>query len=100
MRVVLLIVFGLAACGSALAEVKSSMRIATEAEIRMVLRGTSELKAGKNGWEYRQGSRVGYKISNGQMCVFQSGRQSCFTMYYDGKRLEMMDKRGNREFLN
>lgn len=76
------------------------MRIATEAEIRMALRGTSDLKESKSGWEYREGSRVGYKISNGQMCILQSGRQACFTMYSDGKRLEMMDKRGNREFLN
>ena len=45
----------------------ASMRTASETEIRQHLPGTSELKEGKNGYEYRDGNKNGYKITNGQV---------------------------------
>lgn len=50
--------------GMAFAET-ASMRAASESEIRQHLPGTSELKEGKNGYEYRDGNKNGYKINNG-----------------------------------
>jgi hypothetical protein len=49
--------------GMAFAET-ASMRAATESEIREHLPGTSELKEGKNGYEYRDGNKNGYKINH------------------------------------
>lgn len=48
--------------GMAFAET-ASMRTANESEIRQHLPGTSELKEAKNGYEYRDGNKNGYKIN-------------------------------------
>ena len=84
---------------SAIATSKPSPRLATEPEIRQGLHGTAELSEASNGYLYRQGSRIGYKISDGQICVRTAGHSDCFTIYTDGKRLELIDSKGNRSFL-
>jgi hypothetical protein len=78
----------------------AKLRPASEAEIRQTLAGTSKLEDGKNGYQYKAGSAVGYQIKDGQICVLRGQRPDCVTVYSDGKRLEMIDRRGNREFLN
>lgn len=82
--------------GMALAET-ASMRTANESEIRQHLPGTSELKEGKNGYEYRDGNKNGYKITNGQVCVlFPSKKTDCVNVKTDGKTFQMIDKKGGR----
>ncbi len=78
----------------------AKLRPATATEIRQTLTKTADLKDGKNGYQYRVGSRIGYKISDGEICVLQQRRNECVTVYTDGKRLETIDRRGNRSFLN
>lgn len=84
----------------AFAKDAAKTRPATETEIRQVLRKTSDLKDGKNGYQYREGSSIGYKISDGEICVLQQRKSKCLTVYTDGKRIEAIDSRGNRDFLN
>lgn len=84
----------------ALAKEIGKVRPATEAEIRQTLTKSSELKDGANGFQYRVGSKTGYKISDGQICVLQRGKTDCVSVLSDGKRLETIDRRGNRDFLN
>ncbi|MDC7741150.1 MULTISPECIES: hypothetical protein [Rhizobium] len=75
----------------------ASMRTASEAEIREHLPGTSELKEGKNGYEYRKGNANGYKITNGQVCVlFPNKSTDCMNVKTDGKKFQMIDKKGGR----
>jgi hypothetical protein len=78
----------------------SRVRPATETEIRDTLAKSSELKDGTNGYQYRSGSQIGYKITDGKICVLQRRKTSCVSVYSDGKRLETIDRRGNRDFLN
>lgn len=66
--------FAIMVPGMAFAET-ASMRTASESEIRQHLPGTSELKEGKNGYEYRDGNKNGYKITNGQVCVRSPARR-------------------------
>lgn len=82
--------------GMAFAET-ASMRAATEAEIRQHLPGSSELKEGKNGYEYRDGNKNGYKINTGQVCVlFPNKSTDCVNVKTDGKTFQMIDKKGGR----
>ncbi|OWV76525.1 hypothetical protein ATY76_00780 [Rhizobium sp. R339] len=75
----------------------ANMRAASEAEIRQHLPGTSELKEAKNGYEYREGSKNGYKISNGQVCVrFPDKSTDCVSVKTDGKKFQMIDRKGGR----
>jgi len=75
----------------------ASMRTASEAEIRSHLPGTAELKEGKNGYEYREGNKNGYKISNGQVCVlFPNKSTDCISVKTDGKKFQMIDRKGGR----
>lgn len=84
----------------ALAEKPVKVRPASESEIRQTLTKSAELKDGTDGYQYRRGSRIGYKISDGQICILQRRKESCVAVYSDGKRLETIDRRGNRSFLN
>ena len=85
---------------SVLAEGVAKLRPATENEIRQTLAGSAGLKDGKNGYQYKAGSSTGYRITDGKVCVRKRSQTSCVTVYSDGKRLEMIDSRGNREYLN
>ncbi|MHC2360231.1 hypothetical protein ACVIOG_002372 [Rhizobium leguminosarum] len=88
--------FAIMVPGMAFAET-ASMRTASESEIRQHLPGTSELKEGKNGYEYRDGNKNGYKITNGQVCVlFPSKKTDCVNVKTDGKMFQMIDKKGGR----
>ncbi|RUM23121.1 hypothetical protein EFQ99_24140 [Rhizobium vallis] len=74
-----------------------SMRAASESEIRNHLPGSTELKEGKNGYEYREGNKNGYKIDNGQVCVlFPDKSTDCVSVKTDGKNFQMIDKKGGR----
>ena len=75
----------------------ADMRAASETEIRQHLPGTSELKESSNGYEYREGSRNGYKIGNGQVCVlFPNKSTDCINVKTDGKTFQMIDRKGGR----
>lgn len=100
MRSLLSALLVIASVCSAWAEGKVKPHLASEAEIRQLLHGTNKLKQRKNGYQYRAGSNIGYKIADGKICVLQSGRSSCFTVYSEGRRLEIVDAKGNRDFLN
>lgn len=94
---ILLVAF---AVSPAAAKDTAKLRPATATEIRQTLTKAADLKEGKNGYQYREGSRIGYKISDGEICVLQQRKNECVTVYTDGKRLETIDRRGNRNFLN
>ncbi|MBB4214685.1 hypothetical protein FHT79_001840 [Rhizobium sp. BK212] len=82
--------------GMAFAET-GKMRTASEAEIRLHLPGTSELKESSNGYEYRKGNANGYKITNGQVCVrFPNKSTDCVSVKTDGEKFQMIDKKGGR----
>ena len=82
--------------GMAFAET-ASMRAATESEIREHLPGSSDLKEGKNGYEYRKGNANGYKINTGKVCVlFPNKSTDCVNVKTDGKTFQMIDKKGGR----
>ena len=100
MRAFFAAVLVVAPVGFALAEEQAKAHLASEAEIRRVLRGNANLEPGKSGYEFREGSKVGYKISDGKVCVFQTGKSSYFTIYSEAGRLDMVDSKGNRDFLN
>lgn len=89
-----------ATVSGALAQDKPKVRPASEFEIRHALKDPGNMKQDQNGYQYRENSKIGYKISDGKICVLQKKKSSCATVYSDGKRLEMIDERGNREFLN
>ncbi|ANK86883.1 MULTISPECIES: hypothetical protein [Rhizobium] len=75
----------------------ANMRAASEAEIRQHLPGTSELKESSNGYEYREGSKNGYKINNGEVCVrFPDKSTDCVNVKTDGKNFQMIDRKGGR----
>jgi len=78
----------------------AKLRPATATEIRQTLTKTSNLKDAPNGYQYREGGKIGYRIDNGKICVLQQRKSECVTVYTDGKRLETIDRRGNRNFLN
>ncbi|MGV2103224.1 hypothetical protein [Rhizobium sp. 21-4511-3d] len=77
----------------------SKMRLASEVEIRSSLKGADNLRAAKNGYQYRPGGSVGYRISNGSICTKQMTHIDCVVVYSDGRKLEIIDSKGNREFL-
>jgi len=90
-----------ATVSAAIAKEQVGARAATEAEIRNHLRGASQLKKGRDGFEYRAGNPVGYKIEAGKICVKRFGKPiECLDVNFDGLKLEAIDRRGNREFLN
>lgn len=84
----------------AVAKDKAKLRPATATEIRQTLAKAADLKDAQNGYQYREGSRIGYKIDDGKICVLQQRKSECVSVLTDGKRLETIDRRGNRNFLN
>ncbi|QWW69052.1 hypothetical protein [Rhizobium sp. WYJ-E13] len=90
------VIVTLASSHIALAE-NVQFRNARENEIRQLLNGASDLRKASNGYEYRQGNKNGYKISNGQICVLFPNKQTdCVSIKTDGKVLQMIDNKGNR----
>lgn len=90
----------LIAMNAALAQ-SSRMRVASEPEIRERLneRSKKTTKA-RNGYTYQSGKSVGYKLSNGQLCLlYPSGRKNCVNVETDGKRFQLVDKNGDRADL-
>jgi hypothetical protein len=94
LHAVFLIIPAIAQAGDA-----SKMRLASEVEIRSSLKGAENLRAAKNGYQYRSGGSVGYRISNGSICIKQKSHIDCVDVYSDGRKLEIVDRKGNREFL-
>lgn len=78
----------------------AKLRPATATEIRQTLTKSADLKEASNGYQYKERGRVGYKISDGEICVLQQRKSECVAVYTDGTRLETIDRRGNRDFLN
>jgi hypothetical protein len=75
------------------------LRMATESEIRQHLQRAGSLKDGTDGYQYIEGNSVGYKISDGRICVKKRHSVDCADVLFDGARLEMVDGRGNREII-
>jgi hypothetical protein len=77
------------------------MRVASEPEIRERLneRSKKTTKA-RNGYTYQSGKSVGYKLSNGKLCLlYPSGQKNCVNVETDGKRFELVDRNGDRAEL-
>ncbi|SFB63051.1 hypothetical protein SAMN03159496_06158 [Rhizobium sp. NFR07] len=90
----------LLAVNPALAE-RSRMRVASEPEIRERLneRSKKTTKA-RNGYTYQSGKSVGYKLSNGKLCLlYPSGQKNCVDVETDGKRFQLVDRNGDRADL-
>ena len=101
MRVSLALFLLAAASSTASAGDTAKLRPATENEIRQNLPGATDLKDSSNGYQYRSGSSTGYKISDGKICVAKPGQSAdCLDVLFDGKHLESIDRRGNRDVLN
>lgn len=82
---------------AALAEA-GQMRPATKAEIMAYLGGSSALQAGPDGFSYKVGGRIGYKISNGGICVLSPSRAvDCVAVRTDGSTFQMIDRTGTRQ---
>ncbi|MFB9951059.1 hypothetical protein ACFFP0_19605 [Rhizobium puerariae] len=100
MRAVLAFLFAAAVATASSAEDAVKIRPASEAEIRQNLKGAGELTDGKDGYQYRKGKSTGYKISDGRICVRKPRTQvDCVDVLFNGKELEIVDRRGNRETL-
>lgn len=94
-----LVLISLATAASA--DDRPNFRPATEAQIRQHLRGASSLGNTREGFAYNADTGLGYKISKGSVCVrYPTGEVDCVKMLYNGSRLQMIDGRGNREWIN
>jgi hypothetical protein len=90
----------LLAMSSALAD-NGRMRVASEPEIRERLneRSKKTTKA-RNGYTYQSGKSVGYKLSNGKLCLlYPNGQKNCVDVETDGKRFQLVDRNGDRADL-
>jgi hypothetical protein len=77
------------------------LKAATVAEIHTYLPGTQHLTEHRNGYLYSPKSRIGYQIGDGHVCLrYPGGRTECVKMLSNGRRLQMIDSRGNRHWLN
>lgn len=74
-------------------------RMATESEIRQHLRQAGSLENGADGYQYIEGQSTGYKISDGKICVKKRNTIDCADVLFDGNRIELIDRKGNREFM-
>jgi len=71
---------------------------ATEAQILKHMKGSSELTKARNGFSYKAGGNIGYKISHGKICVLGTRRNvDCVTVRTNGNNFQMIDRKGNRE---
>lgn len=53
-----------------------------------------------NGYTYQTGKTIGYKIDNGKICLrFPNGQKGCVSVETDGKRSEMITRKGDRSDL-
>jgi hypothetical protein len=85
---------------TAQAETPARLRTATAAEIKQYWHGASDLSGERAGYQYLPGGSVGYKISDGKICVRKQSTADCADVFFDGKRLEMIDRRGNRDIIS
>lgn len=74
-------------------------RMATESEIRQHLQRADSLKDGTDGYQYIEGEATGYKITDGTICARKRNAVDCADVLFDGTRLELIDRKGNREFM-
>lgn len=74
------------------------VRNATAAEIRAHINEPSKrTTTAKNGYTYQSGSRRGYKISNGKICIlFADQREDCADIKTDGSKFHMITRDGER----
>lgn len=89
----------IAFCTPALsAENKSRVRNATAAEIRAHIDETSKrTTSDRNGYSYQAGSKRGYKISNGKICIlFENRKSDCADIKTDGTKFHMITRDGTR----
>ncbi|WP_284759580.1 hypothetical protein [Agrobacterium sp. fls2-241-TYG-188a] len=77
----------------------NKLRMATENEIRQHLSQADSLKERTDGYQYREGDSTGYKITDGKICARKGNAVDCADVYFDGTRLEMIDRKGNRDFI-
>jgi len=53
-----------------------------------------------DGYTYQTGKTIGYKIDNGKICLrFPNGQKGCVSVETDGKRTEMITRKGDRSDL-
>lgn len=77
------------------------LKAATIAEIQTYLPGARHLTERRDGYLYGSKSRIGYQIGDGHMCLrYPGGRIECVKILSNGRRLQMIDNRGNRQWLN
>jgi len=81
------------------AQSSGKLRMATESEIRQHLQQAGSLKDGTDGYQYIEGSSVGYRITDGNICVKKRHAVDCADVLFDGTRLEMIDRHGNRDII-
>ncbi|QCJ00822.1 hypothetical protein [Agrobacterium larrymoorei] len=81
------------------AQSSDKLRTATETEIRQHLQRAGSLKDGTDGYQYLEGSSTGYKITDGKICVRKRNSVDCADVLFDGTRLELIDRNGNREII-
>ncbi len=74
-------------------------RAATETEIRSHLKGSSDLKPRKDGFEYKAAGKIGYQFSTGKICIKQNQRVKCSRAVMIGDGLQVTDPTGHRDFL-
>jgi exopolysaccharide biosynthesis protein len=83
---------------TALAE-SSKMRVASESEIREHVERSKDVVT-KNGYSYQKGKSFGYKIANGEICIlFANGQKDCANVETDGKKFELITRKGDRSSL-
>lgn len=80
------------------AETKGRIRNATAAEIRAHLNESSqETTTDRSGYTYRKGSKRGYKISTGKICIrFENKQADCADIKTDGSKFQMITSDGTR----
>lgn len=88
------------ATSGALAE-GGRMRVASESEIRDVMNERSkDVVTHRNGYTYQRGKSVGYRISNGRICMrFANGSSDCVSVETDGKSFDLITRHGERSKL-
>lgn len=80
------------------AESKGRIRNATAAEIRTHLNESAqETTTDRSGYTYRKGSKRGYKISTGRICIrFENRKTDCADIKTDGSKFHMITGDGTR----
>lgn len=76
-----------------------NLRMATESDIRQHLQRAGSLKDGADGYQYIEGNSIGYRITDGNICVKKRRAVDCADVLFDGTRLEIIDRHGNRDII-